>query len=450
MGVPSASKARGRVSREERRVGEVDRRRRHLLAEPVHEAHRAPRRGAARRERSRPAARAASRRRAAPSPPGTRPAAAPPARPAAPALAAARSASAVGSSADGRDRHRRGVARAPAGRDADHLHVGVGGAVEGAAPGAVAHGALVLRHGPDAVGLERRAARRPRTQSASASPPSAGSSGAVSGSCPWWARAGCAAAKPGKAPGPAALAAAPRGRSARGRRRRAAPRGRVRWSRRGRRGRRPAPPARPSRRRRRWPASAGCAAKRSSSDRSRVTCASASAAGAAATAASATLEGVHRRGPHAIPTSTSRKRAGAAPCETCIDLARLALAAVQQRLEPPLRRRADGVAARPEARRLAGVAGVAHHPPELGRPRSPSRPRPRTGSAGGGRRSTTSGWCRSAARARWRRSAPRACRPRPGRGSRCSCARSAGARTRRRACSRRSGRGRSRRPSRAS
>ena len=49
-----------------------------------------------------------------------------------------------------------------------------------------------------------------------------------------------------------------------------------------------------------------------------------------------------------------------------------------------------------------------------GRPGSPTRPRPRTGSAGGGCRSTTSGWSRSGFRRRCRRSGPRACRPRPG------------------------------------
>ena len=84
-------------------------------------------------------------------------------------------------------------------------------------------------------------------------------------------------------------------------------------------------------------------AKRSISERSRVTSASASAPGRAAAARSASSSACH-----ATPTSTSRKRAGAAPCETCIDLARLALAAVEQRDSRHVARRADRVAAAPE------------------------------------------------------------------------------------------------------
>ena len=88
------------------------------------------------------------------------------------------------------------------------------------------------------------------------------------------------------------------------------PRRRSRSSRRGRRGRAGARRARPSGRRPRVACVGRFAAKRSSSERSRVTRASASPP-ACRERALGELQGAH-----AMPTSTSRKRAGAQPCET--------------------------------------------------------------------------------------------------------------------------------------
>ncbi len=81
-----------------------------------------------------------------------------------------------------------------------------------------------------------------------------------------------------------------------------------------------------SRRRRRWPGSAGCAAKRSISDRSRVTCASASAAGAAETAASASSRAFIWRWPScdphldvagSAPAPRRARRASSGPARPC-------------------------------------------------------------------------------------------------------------------------------------
>ena len=136
--------------------------------------------------------------------------------------------------------------------------------------------------------------------------------------------------------------------------------------------------------------------------------------------------GAHR---HATPTSTSRKRAGAVPCETLHELPRLALAAVHDAPQPPRRGRAHRVEPRPELRRHAGVARVAQHATQRAVRGSPRRPRSRTGSAAGASRSTTSGWSPSGSPRRCRRSGPRACPPRRARGARWSCARAAGARS---------------------
>ena len=208
-----------------------------------------------------------------------------------------------GSSAAGRDRHLRGVAGAPVRRDADHLHVGVGGAVERAAPG------LSRRRARPPPRSTRRAprahaARRPRRPWRAPRRPAPGRAVAVSGSCPWWARAGCAGLEAGEGAG-TGRCRGPRGALRARRRRRAAPRGRSEFV-----------DARPT-----WPSASTAnstvtsstavawvgrlRAKRSISERSRVTCASASAAGAAETAASASSSGVHLARRSAIPTSTS-------------------------------------------------------------------------------------------------------------------------------------------------
>ena len=71
------------------------------------------------------------------------------------------------------------------------------------------------------------------------------------------------------------------------------------------------------------------------------------------------------------PTSTSRKRAGGAAVGDPHHLAGLALPAVEQRDEPPLGRRADGVAAAPELGRHARVARVAQEPAALAAPDLP-------------------------------------------------------------------------------
>ena len=106
---------------------------------------------------------------------------------------------------------------------------------------------------------------------------------------------------------------------------------------------------------------AGCAAKRSSSERSRVTWASASPAGAAATA---------RLGDRRARSSDAHlRRRGSAPAprraRRCIDWPGSPLPQSSSACSSPLGRRADGVAARPELGRHAGVARVAHQPPEL-------------------------------------------------------------------------------------
>ena len=96
------------------------------------------------------------------------------------------------------------------------------------------------------------------------------------------------------------------------------------------------------------------AAKRSSSERSWVTWARASRVGAAATAASATSRAFKR--PHLHVAEARRRRT----VRDVRRLAGLALAAVEQRVQLPLRLRADRVAARPERGRHAGVARIAH------------------------------------------------------------------------------------------
>ena len=78
------------------------------------------------------------------------------------------------------------------------------------------------------------------------------------------------------------------------------------------------------------------------------------------------------------------------------------------------RRGADRVAAAPELRASGRSSSGCAAAGRARRHGSPRPPRPRTGSAAAGRRSTTSGWSRSAGRARCRRSGRRATRPSPG------------------------------------
>ena len=117
------------------------------------------------------------------------------------------------------------------------------------------------------------------------------------------------------------------------------------------------------------------------------------------------------------------------------ELPGLALSAVGDRPEAPLRAQSTRRRARPRTpawfprRPGRGTSGRA------GRPRSPTPPPRRTGSAAGGSRSTRTCWCRCRSRCRCPPAAPRACRHSRGRGSRWSFARSAGGRTPPRACS---------------
>ena len=220
---------------------QVDRRRRDPLAEPAAERAaalgvREPVEGARGR-----AARAARRPRAAPAPPGTRPAAAPTGSPAAARLGARRARRAPRGSMPRRPTAvLDGVAAAPARRDADHLHERVGGAVERRAAGA---GRDARARPPPTVQMPcassaRRSAHGERgRQRRAAQPP--GRAARSRGRSPWWARAGCARGKPGKAPAPARRPR-PRRRLRRGARSRAAPRRRRSSSTRGPRGRRAA------------------------------------------------------------------------------------------------------------------------------------------------------------------------------------------------------------------
>ena len=330
-----------------------------------------------------------------------------------------------------RDRGASRVAAAPARGDADHLHEGVGHALRDAAgdAGAGRDRRFCLGGGPDAVGLARRAAgataKAASRARAAARRVELGGLGVVAGVR---ARRAPARGSPGRRPAPPAVA---RRASAAARR----PRARRRASRRrSRRSSRPAdvPVADTVISTVTSSMAVACVgrerAKRSSSERSRVTGAPSAVRGRGDAAqralAPASPDGsrhadLRRRG--SAPAPSRARRASPGPARPC-----RSRAATRAATRP----RADGVAARPELGRDARVARVAQQPAALAaldlprglalelevEPAGVDRPR-------------AVGLDQDPAR-RVRRSGPRACRRRRARGSRWSSARSAGARSR--------------------
>ena len=237
---------------------------------------------------------------------------------------------------------RAGVAAAPAGGDADHLHERVRGPVGHRAAAARDHGTLLLARGPDPVRLEA-AGRRDGERVRQRAPAGSGSSAAVAGSWPSWARPGAGGPNPGKAPRrPCRRRRSPRPCARSARRPSVA---RCRSWRRGPRGRRGSrrPPA--SGRRPRWPGSAGWRRSAAASERSRIDRDEGVPAARVPERSLRQPEQVRQR-----PPRTSRKRAGADAVRDAHELAGLALAAVDQRRGAPVAAR-EQIASQPPQNR---------------------------------------------------------------------------------------------------
>ena len=344
---PSASKARGSVRAKRGESERLIAGAATLLAEPPDE--RAAALGVGQPVEGRPSEQLEQRRRprAARARPGTRRAASSAGSPRRAALAAARSASRR--RVERRPRHAaaRGVAAAAVRRamQMTFMNASVIAVGQPRTPALEATARSSSPRGPDPVRLEAVPAARRRRRSPARAPPGRGSSPAVAASWPWCARRGAGAAgSPGRCRAAAAAAAASpsaRARAVAQRRRR-----RCRWWR-----RRPDVAVAHHRHLDRHVVDRGglCRPVGGEAQQQRAL-AGDRGERVAGRAAAASARSASSSGAQATPTSTSRKRAGAAPCETCIDLAGLALAAVDQRREPPSRRRADGVAARPRTR----------------------------------------------------------------------------------------------------